>query len=68
MSLVKWSLVLGLVAACGAAQDKSEAAYAAIVAGCKVSLDIDRDAGEAGAVDTEAKACDKTLKVWESHK
>lgn len=56
-----------LVASCSGAQDKNEATYAAIVAGCKVSLDVDRDAGAAGAVDDESRACDKTLKVWENH-
>lgn len=69
-SALKTTLVLGvsaaLLVACSAAQDKTEAAYAAIVGGCKVSLDLDRDAGAAGAVDDEARGCDKTLKVWQA--
>lgn len=52
--------------ACGAAQDKQQAELAAITAGCKVSLDLDRDAGAAGAVDAESDACRKTMHVWES--
>ncbi len=62
-------LVLGAslhLVACGAAQDKEQATLAAITAGCKVSLDLDRDAGAAGAVDAEADACRKTLHVWEA--
>ena len=54
------------LASCGAAQDKSQAEFAAITAGCTVSLDLDRDAGAAGAADAEADACRKTLHVWES--
>lgn len=66
---IKAALVLacgiGCVVGCSGAQDKSKATYAAIVAGCKVSLDLDRDAGAAGAIDDEARACHETLKVWE---
>ncbi len=61
-------LVLGAslhLAACGAAQDKEQATLSAITLGCKVSLDLDRDAGAAGAVDAEEDACRKTLHVWE---
>ncbi len=61
-------LAFGAVFACGAAQDKEQATLAAITAGCKVSLDLDRDAGAAGAVDAEADACRKTLHVWEARK
>lgn len=56
----------GLVAAsCGAAQDKEQATFGAVVAGCVASLGIDRDAGAAGATDDEAKACRETQHQWE---
>ncbi len=62
-------LLLGVsvhLVACGAAQDKEQAILAAITAGCDVSLQLDRDAGAAGAVDAEADACRKTMHVWET--
>lgn len=70
---VRGALVLacfaGLMAAsCGAAQDKEQATLGAIVAGCVASLDIDRDAGAAGAIDDEAKACRETQHQWEQRR
>jgi hypothetical protein len=60
-------LVVGLVlASCSGAQDKAQAQFAAITVGCTASLDLDRDAGAAGAVNAEADACRKTLHVWEN--
>lgn len=49
------ALVLGIgacvVVACSGAQDKAQVQLATITAGCKASLDLERDAGEAGAAD-----------------
>lgn len=49
-------------------QSRSEAQYAAIVAGCKAGLDIERDAGEAGAVNETAEGCRAALRSWEHAK
>jgi len=56
-----------LGAACGSVT-RSEANYAAIVAGCKASLDIERDAGEAGAENKTAEGCRAALDSWERAK
>jgi hypothetical protein len=50
---------------CGGAQPKAQAQLAAIVAGCKVSLGIERDAGEAGAVGETEQGCRAALHAWE---
>lgn len=66
LSAVVLACCAGLVAtSCGAAQDKEQAALGAIVAGCVASLGVDRDAGAAGAIDDEAKACRETQHQWE---
>lgn len=56
------------LASCSGAQTKDQAKLAAIVAGCKESLDIARDGGEAGAADAIAKGCAAELHVWENGK
>lgn len=66
LSAVVLACCAGLLAAsCGAAQDKEQATLGAIVAGCVASLDVDRDAGAAGATVDEAKACRETQHQWE---
>jgi hypothetical protein len=50
---------------CGAAQDAEQAKFGAIVAGCIAGLDVDREAGAAGAIDDETKACRETQHQWE---
>ncbi len=65
MVLVGCSCVM---AACSGAQDKQQAQLAAITAGCKVGLDIERDGGEAGAADVTARGCAAELRAWEHAK
>lgn len=67
---------LALVLACGAgfvgldcgaaAPSAAQVQGAAIVAGCKVSLDLVRDGGEAGAIDDVETGCEAALKAWRS--
>ena len=59
---------LGVVAACSGAQTKNQADLAAITAGCRVGLDLERDAGEAGAADDTARGCAAELRAWENTK
>lgn len=54
--------------ACSGSQAKDQAKLGAIVAGCKASLDIARDGGEAGAADAIEKGCGAELHVWEKEK
>ncbi|HEY6824146.1 MAG TPA: hypothetical protein VI195_06875 [Steroidobacteraceae bacterium] len=56
------------LADCGGAQPKAQAQLAAIVAGCKVSLDLERDAGEAGAIGETEQGCRAALHTWERAK
>ena len=59
----------GLLAVCSCSgQPKAEAQYVAIVAGCEVALDIERDAGEAGATNETAEGCRAALHSWEHAK
>lgn len=69
---VTLALVLGIaalcMASCSGAQTKSQAELAAIVAGCEVSLDLERDAGEAGAASETGDGCRAALHSWERTK
>lgn len=66
------AMVLGsgasLLDACSGAQSAKQAQLATIVSGCKVALDIERDAGEAGAADDTADGCKAALHSWERAK
>jgi len=55
----------GLFLGCSAPQARAEAQNAAIVAGCRTSLELARDAGEAGARDEIARGCEDSLRLWE---
>lgn len=56
------------VVACSGAQTQSQAELGAITAGCKVSLDLERGFGEAGAADDTARGCSAALRTWEKAK
>jgi hypothetical protein len=58
---------LGLLDGCGG-ESRAQAQYAAIVAGCKASLDITRDAGDAGATSDVEDGCKAALLAWEHDK
>lgn len=46
---------------CTAAQDRASLQLTAITAGCKASLDLEHDAGAAGAADATSKGCEAAL-------
>lgn len=57
-----------LLASCGGAQSKTQAQLVAITAGCQAALDIERDAGEAGATSQTERGCRASLHAWEGTK
>ena len=59
---------IGVVGACASGQQTAEAQLAAIVAGCKVALDLEHDGGEAGAADETGLGCRAAIHSWERAK
>jgi dihydropteroate synthase len=66
------AIVLGVgalyLADCSGAQDKAQAQLAAIETGCEVSLTIEQDAGEAGAVNATRHGCAAAIRAWDHSK
>jgi hypothetical protein len=56
-------LLAAIVVACSASQSRFDLQLTAITAGCKVSLDLERDAGAAGAADDTARGCEAALRT-----
>lgn len=59
------SLCLGvLVASCSASQSKADLELAAITGGCKVAIDLEKDAGTAEALVSTTEGCRAAIKTW----
>ncbi len=63
--LVGGAVGVVLAYGCGGNVAPAQAQLAAITAGCKVSLDLVRDSGAAGAIDEVEDGCRTSLKAWE---
>lgn len=64
LALVLASLLAGVVASCSAAQSKADLELTAITGGCKVAMDLEKDAGAAEALELTSNGCRAAIKTW----
>jgi hypothetical protein len=59
------AVLLGvLVASCSASQSKADLELAAITGGCKVALDLEKDAGATEALVSTTEGCRAAVHTW----